>query len=45
MCSNIDKEKGKQLLIGVLGVNIAFLVAGIQYEKITSVKYVNSQTG
>jgi len=42
---NVDKNKAVELIIGILGVNVAFLLVGIQYEKITTLKYNNSKSG
>jgi hypothetical protein len=45
LCQQFDRQKVKQLIFGVLGVNMAFLIAGVQYEKITTMKYLNTTTG
>lgn len=42
--NRFDKHKAFELLIGVIGVNLAFLVLGIYYEKIVSLEYLNNST-
>jgi hypothetical protein len=45
LCGQFDKHKATELIIGIIGVNMAFLIAGIQYEKITTMTYLNTTTG
>lgn len=42
---NIDGKKAFELVLGIVGINISFLLLGVIYEKITSTKYLNRQTG
>lgn len=40
----IDRHKAFEMLIGIVGIYLSFLVNGVMYEKITNVKYENTQT-
>lgn len=42
---NIDRQKAFEMVLGIIGINISFLVIGIVYEKITNQQYLNTRTG
>jgi hypothetical protein len=42
---NIDRKKAFELVLGIVGINISFLLLGVIYEKITTTKYLNRFTG
>ena len=34
--SSIDKKKAFEMILGIVGINISLLIAGIMYEEITN---------
>ena len=36
---NIDRKKAFEMLIGIVGIYLSFLVNGVMYEKITNIEY------
>jgi hypothetical protein len=41
-CLEIDQRRVFEMILGIVGINISFLLAGIVYEKITNEKYLNN---
>lgn len=33
---NIDRKKAFEMILGIVGINVSFLIVGVLYEKITS---------
>lgn len=39
---NIDRKKAFEMILGIVGINVSFLIVGVLYEKITSTQYENN---
>ena len=39
---NIDRKKAFEMILGIVGINVSFLIGGVLYEKITSTQYENN---
>lgn len=41
----IDRAKCMELFIGIVGINITFVICGVLFEWMTKLKYTHIETG